>query len=195
MDRECRVNTRLKRAIEKNFGSVEQLCQVWPGCKRSLEKVLGLIDCSKSPMLIAGRYCPVACAVSEAVAISPDKLFPVKLYARVLPRGVVAIASHRLSSRMAHNLDQLMAPANLIESAVDGRMLGSFLKRALSTLSPRERQVIELRYGLGDGWVYTLEEVGQIFGVEPERIHQIESKAVRKLQQPSRSQILVGFIH
>ena len=65
--------------------------------------------------------------------------------------------------------------------------------QALKTLSYREREIIKLRYGLGDGYCYTLEEVGQIFRVTRERIRQIEAKAVRKLQQPSRSQMLVGF--
>jgi RNA polymerase sigma factor (sigma-70 family) len=64
----------------------------------------------------------------------------------------------------------------------------------LKTLSYREREIIKLRYGLGDGYSYTLEEVGHIFKVTRERIRQIEAKAVRKLQQPSRSQELVGFL-
>ena len=53
---------------------------------------------------------------------------------------------------------------------------------------------LRLRYGLGDGYTYTLEEVGRIFKVTRERVRQIEAKAVRKLQQPSRSQELVGFL-
>jgi RNA polymerase primary sigma factor len=64
----------------------------------------------------------------------------------------------------------------------------------LKTLSYREREIIKLRYGLGDGYSYTLEEVGHIFKVTRERIRQIEAKAVRKLQQPSRSQELAGFL-
>ena len=68
------------------------------------------------------------------------------------------------------------------------------LYQVLKTLSYREREIIKLRYGLGDGHQYTLEEVGHIFKVTRERIRQIEAKAVRKLQQPSRSQELVGFL-
>jgi hypothetical protein len=49
-----------------------------------------------------------------------------------------------------------------------------------------EREIVKLRYGLGDGYSYTLEEVGHIFKVTRERVRQIEAKAVRKLQQPSR---------
>ena len=73
-------------------------------------------------------------------------------------------------------------------------MLRRRINKVLKTLSYREREIIKLRYGLGDGYSYTLEEVGHIFKVTRERIRQIEAKAVRKLQQPSRSQELVGFL-
>jgi RNA polymerase primary sigma factor len=73
-------------------------------------------------------------------------------------------------------------------------MLRDRITQVLKTLSYREREIIKLRYGLGDGYSYTLEEVGHIFKVTRERIRQIEAKAVRKLQQPSRSQELIGFL-
>jgi len=73
-------------------------------------------------------------------------------------------------------------------------MLKNRITNVLKSLSYREREIIKLRYGLGDGYSYTLEEVGHIFKVTRERIRQIEAKAVRKLQQPSRSQDLVGFL-
>ncbi|NLF06480.1 MAG: sigma-70 family RNA polymerase sigma factor [Pirellulaceae bacterium] len=73
-------------------------------------------------------------------------------------------------------------------------MLRHRIAEVLKTLSYREREIIKLRYGLGDGYSYTLEEVGHIFKVTRERIRQIEAKAVRKLQQPTRSQELVGFL-
>jgi RNA polymerase primary sigma factor len=73
-------------------------------------------------------------------------------------------------------------------------MLRGRINKVLKTLSYREREIIKLRYGLGDGYSYTLEEVGHIFKVTRERIRQIEAKAVRKLQQPSRSSELSGFL-
>ena len=63
----------------------------------------------------------------------------------------------------------------------------------LKTLTFREREIIRLRYGLGDGYTYTLEEVGRIFKVTRERVRQIEAKAVRKLQHPVRLKQLAGF--
>ena len=90
-----------------------------------------------------------------------------------------------------------LLPDGTAESPAIGasqEMLRGRINRVLKTLSYREREIIKLRYGLGDGYSYTLEEVGHIFKVTRERIRQIEAKAVRKLQQPSRSQELVGFL-
>ncbi|MBQ1864434.1 MAG: sigma-70 family RNA polymerase sigma factor [Thermoguttaceae bacterium] len=68
------------------------------------------------------------------------------------------------------------------------------LDEALSALSFREREILRLRFGLADGYAYTLEEVGQIFKVTRERVRQIEAKAVRKLQHPVRSRGLYCFL-
>ncbi len=73
-------------------------------------------------------------------------------------------------------------------------MLRDKIEGLLKTLTYRERQIIRLRYGLGDGCTYTLEEVGRIFKVTRERVRQIEAKAVRKLQHPVRSKHLEGFL-
>ncbi|GHT24615.1 RNA polymerase sigma factor [Planctomycetales bacterium] len=80
------------------------------------------------------------------------------------------------------------------EAGASQEMLRVRIAKVLKSLSYREREIIKLRYGLGDGYSYTLEEVGHIFRVTRERIRQIEAKAIRKLQQPTRSQDLVGFI-
>jgi RNA polymerase primary sigma factor len=74
------------------------------------------------------------------------------------------------------------------------RLLNDKIEAVLKTLTYREREIIKLRYGLGDGYTYTLEEVGRIFKVTRERVRQIEAKAVRKLQHPVRSRVLEGFI-
>ena len=73
-------------------------------------------------------------------------------------------------------------------------MLKDKIENVLNTLTFREREIIKLRYGLGDGYTYTLEEVGRIFHVTRERVRQIEAKAVRKLQHPVRSRKLEGFV-
>ena len=77
---------------------------------------------------------------------------------------------------------------------VNNRALREKIDRLLQSLSFRERQIIRLRYGLGDGYSYTLEEVGRIFKVTRERVRQIEAAAVKKLQQPIRASQLERFL-
>jgi len=82
---------------------------------------------------------------------------------------------------------------NPVRSA-NNEILRQKIESLLKTLTYREREIIRLRYGLGDGYTYTLEEVGRIFKVTRERVRQIEAKAVRKLQHPVRAQHLEGFL-
>jgi RNA polymerase primary sigma factor len=79
-------------------------------------------------------------------------------------------------------------------TAATQEMLKSKIDHVLKTLTYREREIIKLRYGIGDGQTYTLEEVGRIFRVTRERVRQIEAKAIRKLQHPVRSRKLEGFL-
>ena len=73
-------------------------------------------------------------------------------------------------------------------------MLKDKMDKVLESLTFREREIVRLRYGLGDGYTYTLEEVGRKFKVTRERVRQIEAKALRKLQHPVRARKLEGFL-
>lgn len=86
---------------------------------------------------------------------------------------------------------------NSIDSPVQSaaqEMLKDRIEQVLKTLTYREQEIIKLRYGIGDGYTYTLEEVGRIFKVTRERVRQVEAKAIRKLQHPVRSRKLEGFL-
>ena len=82
------------------------------------------------------------------------------------------------------------APSQMAASDMLRRRIDDVLK----TLTYREREIIKLRYGIGDGYTYTLEEVGRIFKVTRERVRQVEAKALRKLQHPVRSRKLSPFM-
>ncbi len=86
--------------------------------------------------------------------------------------------------------EEALAPAE----AASSFLLREQLEDVLSTLTPREKKVLQLRFGLEDGRSRTLEEVGQVFGVTRERIRQIEAKALRKLRHPSRSKKLKDYL-
>lgn len=86
--------------------------------------------------------------------------------------------------------EEALAPAE----AASFFLLREQLDEVLDTLTPREKKVLQLRFGLNDGRSRTLEEVGNVFGVTRERIRQIEAKALRKLRHPSRSKKLKDYL-
>ncbi len=86
--------------------------------------------------------------------------------------------------------DQAESPVQ----AASQEMLKDKIEAVLTTLTYREREIIKLRYGIGDGYTYTLEEVGRIFQVTRERVRQVEAKAINKLQHPVRSRKLESFL-
>ena len=75
-----------------------------------------------------------------------------------------------------------------------GTSLKEEIDKVLSTLTPREEKIIRMRLGIGENADSTLEEVGDVFGLTRERIRQIEAKALRKLQHPSRKKRLESFV-
>ena len=90
--------------------------------------------------------------------------------------------------------DFIEADGETPEDDVSKNLLREDLEDVLDTLSPRERDVLRLRYGLEDGRMKTLEEIGHTFNVTRERIRQIEAKALRKLRHPNRNSILKEYI-
>ena len=117
-------------------------------------------------------------------------------------REIIKIAQEPLSletpigkeedSRLGDFIEDKEADAPI--KTVASELLREDLQEVLGTLSPRERDVLRLRFGMDDGKQRTLEEVGQLFGVTRERIRQIEAKALRKLRNPNRSKRLKEYV-
>lgn len=129
-----------------------------------------------------------------------DELFPIELreaqqFLRA-PKKITQVREMEVSGLLEYarrTSERLCLPAP--EEIAERTELRERFRKVLTTLSFREREIIKLRYGIGDdGRCYTLKEAGHIVKVHPERIRQIEAKAIRKLQQPSRSQQLVEFL-
>jgi len=135
----------------------------------------------------------MARTLSEALDVLPEILFPLALYRGFIPNDVDLKAAYPFGSQTLERLKKPCANSEpIVEVSED--LLRRQIAIVLKTVSYREREIIKLRYGLGDGYTYTLEELSHIFKVNRERIRQIEAKAVRKLQQPRRSQELVDFL-
>jgi RNA polymerase primary sigma factor len=89
---------------------------------------------------------------------------------------------------------QSVSPGSTPANATAYSMLKEQLEDVLTTLTEREKKVLKLRFGIGDGCPRTLEEVGRQYNVTRERIRQIEAKALRKLRHPTRRSKLEGFL-
>ena len=112
----------------------------------------------------------------------------------------ISLEPASLESRVGEDKDTrlkefIQDPSSLSPDDSAGyELLKSQIENVLDTLSPREKKVLELRFGLADHQPRTLEEVGKVFGVTRERIRQIEAKALRKLRHPSRSRRLKDYL-
>lgn len=90
-------------------------------------------------------------------------------------------------------VEELEAPDILID-ALDVEELKKALDNVLDTVTFREREIVKLYFGLGDGWSYSLEQIGNIFKITRERVREILAKALRKLQHPARARMLYHFV-
>ncbi|MBX9666086.1 MAG: RNA polymerase sigma factor RpoD [Candidatus Obscuribacterales bacterium] len=129
--------------------------------------------------------------IAESMEISVSKL-----------REIVKVAQEPISLETPIGKEEDSKLGDFIEdkeaetpaSSVTQELLREDIIEVMAGLSPRERDVLRLRFGLDDGRTRTLEEVGQLFGVTRERIRQIEAKALRKLRHPNRSRRLREYI-
>ncbi|MBQ8639544.1 MAG: RNA polymerase sigma factor RpoD [Lachnospiraceae bacterium] len=136
-------------------------------------------------------YEPSVAELAKALDMSEDKVMEIMQIARE-PASLETPIGEEDDS----NLGDFVADSNAVtpEGNVESAMLRDHIDTLLGDLKERERQVIELRFGLKDGHPRTLEEVGREFNVTRERIRQIEAKALRKLRNPVRSKKIRDFL-
>jgi len=134
---------------------------------------------------------PTEAELADALSMTQEKIKAIDR-AALLPLSLEAA----LGPGQARKLEDTIEDKNQIspEDSTAHKLLREDLENVLNTLSPRERDVLRLRYGLVDGRVHTLEEIGRVFSVTRERIRQIEAKALRKLRQPSRNGVLKDYV-
>lgn len=129
--------------------------------------------------------------LAEEVGLEPDKVQWILRASRrpvSLERPVGEEDENELGDFIED--EKVIAPSD----AAYQNLLAETMRQVLSTLSPREARILRLRFGLQDGHSYTLEEVGQKFGLTRERIRQIEGEALRKLRHPRRSRHLKTYL-
>ena len=128
--------------------------------------------------------------IAERIELTIEKLRFIAKSAQ-LPISLETPIGKEEDSRLG---DFIEADIENPDQDVAKNLLREDLESVLATLSPRERDVLRLRYGLDDGRMKTLEDIGQIFDVTRERIRQIEAKALRKLRHPNRNGVLKEYI-
>ncbi len=155
-----------------------------------VETVHKIAKCSRQMQQELGRE-PTVEEISEKIGLTPEKIRDIRRYSQE-PLSLDTPIGEEEDSRLGDFIpdDDTPSPAE----AASALMMREAIERELHTLTPREEQVIKLRYGLIDGRARTLEEVGQEFEITRERIRQIEAKALRKLRNHSHAKNLRGFI-
>lgn len=155
-----------------------------------VETVHKIAKCSRTMQQELGRE-PTAEEISKKLGISPEKIRDIRRYSQE-PVSLDTPIGEEEDSRLGDFIpdDNTPTPAE----AASATLMREAIEKELHTLTPREEQVIKLRYGLTDGRPRTLEEVGQEFDITRERIRQIEAKALRKLRNHSHAKNLRGFI-
>ena len=145
----------------------------------------------QSQLLHANGYEPTEDEIAEKLNMPLDKVREIIRIAQD-PVSLETPIGEEEDSHLGDFIqdDEAEEPADAASYA----MLREQLAGVLKTLTPREERVLRLRYGLTDGRMHTLEEVGEEFNVTRERIRQIEAKALRKLRHPSRSKVLKDFL-
>jgi RNA polymerase primary sigma factor len=155
-----------------------------------IETINKLVRAQRFLVQVLGRE-PTPEELAEKMEFPVDKV-----------RMVLKIAKEPISLESPVGEEEDSALGDFIEdkNAVDPQEatlnvnLAESTRKVLATLSPREEQVLKMRFGIGKSGNHTLEEVGQDFEVTRERIRQIEAKALRKLRHPSRSRMLKSFV-
>ena len=145
-----------------------------------------------SQLLHKNGHDPSAEEIAEELDMPIDKVREIMRVAQE-PVSLETPIGEEEDSHLGDFIEDSDAPAPA--DAASHTLLKEQLEDVLSTLTPREKKVLELRFGLEDGRNRTLEEVGKEFNVTRERIRQIEAKALRKLRHPSRSKKLRDFLN
>ncbi len=155
-----------------------------------VETINKLIRVQRHLLQELGRE-PTAEEIAEEMDVSVERVREILKVAQE-PVSLETPIGEEEDSHLGDFIEDEDAPAPA--EAASYLLLREQITEVLSSLTPREQRVLELRFGLDDGRARTLEEVGQVFGVTRERIRQIEAKALRKLRHPSRSKKLKDYL-
>jgi RNA polymerase primary sigma factor len=176
------IRQGIQRALADNARTVRVPChQV---------SVLAAIERVRGELLVQSGREPTIEEIAQVLGTSPEEAKSLRAVARQ-PLSLHEPMGDDAERALSEFLDDrhVISPGD----NVDATLLKERIGEVLRSLTPREREVIELRFGLKDGQPRTLDEVAQCYGITRERIRQIEARSLSKLRQPIRSSRLAGF--
>jgi RNA polymerase primary sigma factor len=176
------IRQGIQRALADNARTVRVPChQV---------SLLAAIERVRGELLVQGGREPTIEEIAKVLGTSPEEAKSLRAVARQ-PLSLHEPMGDDAERALSEFLDDrhVISPGD----NVDATLLKERIGEVLRSLTPREREVIELRFGLKDGQPRTLDEVAQCYGITRERIRQIEARSLSKLRQPIRSSRLAGF--
>lgn len=183
-------NNNILKVIEAaGYKTVGEFCRV--NNKLSLTSVIGeYVNLKKSPLNRKGEFHDHIYEICDILNCSPSELFTEDQTNLCLDKNKKTIEVSEAEVKFQlENIKENLA----LEDQMALNRLPSIVNSSLETLTPRERKVIEMRFGLNGHYIHTLEALSNVFGVNKERIRQIEAKALRKLRHPSRSKLLLEY--
>ena len=184
-------NARILRLMkDAGFFTVAALCQAM-GCPSRQSMVGELINLKRSPLNRHGDWLPIVYRVADALNAPPDDLFSDAQRTSIMQsnRAVVEATEAEVGAFLERRQGEAMPPDEIVAA----HERDALILKALGNLRPREREIIIGRFGLYGIEPQTYERLGAAFGVQRERIRQIEAKALRSLRLSPNTRFLADF--
>lgn len=181
LDIKVRNNLILTKITQLGFKSTRSFCEHY---KIPYGTFCKLINLKMSPLATGGKYRPSVITICEVINCLPEELFSQNQLDLELETNQFTKTVNE--AEMMFTLQNQTVQLSL-EEMVDNDRIPSEIEKALDTLTPREKKILSLRFGLDGNEAHTLEQCANQFDVNRERIRQIEAKALIKLRHRSRS--------
>jgi len=184
-------NQNLLNIIEKNgYKTIGEFCRL-NNIMRHVSRIGDLVNFKASPLNAEGDFWPFIYEISDLLMCSPEDFFSESQLTMEIENNKRTILMREAEVKM---LASTYNTTPLLEEIIDQDKVKKLIYEKLETLTPREQKVLTLRFGLNNCGEHTLDEVGQVFEINRERVRQIEAKALRKLRHPSRSKDLHTYL-
>ena len=185
-------NNRLVTLIEEQYDNVSQFCKAYNFSQRVVGDYCNLKESplkSLKTQEVAG-WKSSALKIADVLGVLPDEIWPEHMQELKLTvnKGFTTVSSDMVNTLLGS--DRRADPLLMYEE----EQCVDLLTRAVEQLTAREQKVLAMRFGLNGEEPSTLSQIGDVFGIGPQRVLQIEAKALRKLRHPKRSEVLEDFV-